>query len=123
MDSARLTYLFHRYLNETCTDAEREEFFQMIAAKDYEAQVKNLMNDLWNKQGVEQKLSPEKSETIFQNVVRNSTAVMSTSKPFYSNWFKVAAVIFVFALTLGIGGFYFLYETNVVPNTASMKKY
>jgi transmembrane sensor len=52
MDSARLTYLFHRYLNETCTDMEREEFFQMIASKDYEAQVKSLMNDAWNKDGI-----------------------------------------------------------------------
>jgi transmembrane sensor len=120
MDSARLTYLFHRYLNETCTDAERDEFFQMIATKDYEVQVKNLMNDLWNKEGIERKLSPEKSETIFQNVISNHTRVTSsTARPFYSNWFKLAAVIFVFALALGVGGFYFLSETNVVPKTAS----
>jgi transmembrane sensor len=123
MDSARLTYLFHRYLNETCTDAEREEFFQMIASKDYEAQVKNLMSDLWNKEGVERELSPEKSETIFQNVIGNHTTVISApARPFYSNWFKLAAVIFVFAITLSVGGFYFLSETDVVAKTASTKK-
>src|SRR5687767_3008224 len=116
MDSARLTYLFHRYLNETCTDAERDEFFQMIASKDYEVQVKNLMTDLWNKEGVEQKLSPEKSEMIFQNVVSNRTELTPiVSKPRYPNWFKIAAVIFVFVLTLGVGGFYFLSGSNVVP--------
>ena len=115
MDSARLTYLFHRYLNETCTDAEQDEFFQMITSKDYEVQVKNLMNDLWNKEGIELKLSPEKSETIFQNVVSNRAALKSiASRRRYSNWFKVAAVIFVFAVTLGVGGFYFLAETDAV---------
>jgi transmembrane sensor len=114
MDSARLTYLFHRYLNDTCTDAEREEFFRMTASKDYEVQVKDLMKDLWNADGIESKLSGEKSEAIFQNVVRNRTAVLSgTSRPFYSIWFKVAAAILVLAISSGVLGVYFLSETKV----------
>jgi transmembrane sensor len=114
MDSARLTYLFHRYVNQTCTDAERAEFFQLIASRDYEVQVKELMTALWDKEDGKQNLSPEKSETIVQNILANRTAVVSpTSHRFYSDWLKIAAVVVVFALTLGVAGFYFLSETEV----------
>ncbi len=123
MDSARLTYLFHRYLNETCSDSEREEFFRMIASKDYEAQVKNLMKDLWNSEEIELKLSSEKSEAIFQNVMSNRTAVMTVaSQPFYSAWIKVAAVVSVLAVTIGAFGVYVSFRTNDSLPTASTEK-
>lgn len=109
MDSARLTYLFHRYLNKTCTPAEQEELFQMIASKDYEAQVKNLMNDVWNAEGIEEKLSPEVSETIFQKILHDHSSTMATtSQRHFSPWLKIAATLLVVVMSLGVAGYYYI---------------
>ncbi|HEY9045347.1 MAG TPA: FecR domain-containing protein [Ohtaekwangia sp.] len=93
MDSARLTYLFHRYINQTCTPEERQEFLELISQADYHAQVKDLMKGLWQTLQPEEVLPKDKAESILLDIFRAAPIEeLSSTRNFFS-WRKVAAAI------------------------------
>ncbi len=47
MDQSRLSFLFHHYVNNSCTEPERKELLQLILKSDNDPQVKVLMDQLW----------------------------------------------------------------------------
>lgn len=111
MDSARFTFLFYRYINNTCTESEKAEFYKLIAAKDYDAQLKSLMNDVWEKKEIHPAISWTKSDELFQKIIEGSGSVIPIArKPVFSKWINVAAAVVVLAISLGAAGYYFLHQ-------------
>lgn len=45
----RLDYLYHRYIEETCTEAERTELFSIIEANPEDPEIAALLDGTWNK--------------------------------------------------------------------------
>jgi ferric-dicitrate binding protein FerR (iron transport regulator) len=92
MDSARLTYLFHRYINQTCTEAERIEFLEKINEPDYEVQVKDLMKGLWNTAEDGERMSFARTEKILTDILGDDDVVVDQRSSAFSRWGKVLAL-------------------------------
>lgn len=101
MDSARLTYLFYRYINQTCTEAERIEFLKMINEPDYEVQVKDLMKSLWNTSGEKERMSFARTEKILADILGDEEETVKHS-PTFSRWGK--AVAWAACILVGVAG-------------------
>lgn len=43
----RLRHLFERYVNNTCTRGEMDEFFGLVEDSSYDGDLKNVMDELW----------------------------------------------------------------------------
>jgi transmembrane sensor len=114
MDSARLTYLFHRYINQTCTEAERVEFFKMIDEPDYEVQVKDLMKGLWNTADDTERMSFARTEKILANILREEAALIDSRSPALSRWGKAMALAACMLAGIAAVGYYI-----VSPKTRS----
>ncbi len=102
MDSARLTYLFHRYINQTCTEAERIEFLKMINEPDYEVQVKDLMKSLWNTADETERMSFARTEKILADILGDEEEEMVKHSSASSRWGK--AVALAACILVGIAG-------------------
>ena len=102
MDSARLTYLFHRYINQTCTEAERIEFLKMINEPDYEVQVKDLMKSLWNTADETERMSFARTEKILADILGDEEKVMVKHSSASSRWGK--AVALAACILVGVAG-------------------
>ncbi|MFD1003492.1 FecR family protein [Ohtaekwangia kribbensis] len=102
MDSARLTYLFHRYINRTCTEAERIEFLEMVNEPDYEVQVKDLMKGLWSKADGTERMSFARTERILVDILGDEEKEMVKHSSAFSRWGK--AVALASCILVGIAG-------------------
>ncbi len=102
MDSARLTYLFYRYINQTCTEAERIEFLKMASEPDYEVQVKDLMKGLWNTADETERMSFARTEKILTDILGEEEEAMVKHSSAFSRWRK--AVALAACILVGIAG-------------------
>ena len=106
MDSARLTYLFHRYINQTCTEAERIEFLKMIDEPDYEVQVKDLMRSLWNTAGEKERMPFARTEKILADILGEEEIKMDQHASAFSRWGKAVALAACILVGITVTGYY-----------------
>jgi ferric-dicitrate binding protein FerR (iron transport regulator) len=100
MDSSRLTFLFYRYVENTCTEAERTEFFQMVEDPANADRIKPLMDALWQEVSGKS-LAHEKSERIIEGILAaNSHRVKPRSSVSFP-WLKLAAALVFIAVCTG----------------------
>jgi transmembrane sensor len=118
MDSARFTFLFYRYVNNTCTESEKAEFYKLTASREYEVQLKSLMNETWNSPTIERELPVGKADSLFQDIVKISDQVIPITRPATHRWISMAAAILVFAIALGGGSYFYLQSDVVEPSLA-----
>jgi transmembrane sensor len=112
MDSARLTYLFHRYINQTCTEDERNEFLLLISQPDYEVQVKDLMKDLWNTVQQEEGIPLMRTEKMLEEIwSADEQETLDSRRFFFPAWSKVAAMLALMVCSAVIG-YYILRPEN-----------
>jgi len=70
--NARLRYLFNSYYNQTATEQERDELFQVINASTNDAELTALIQQAWNDLDVnEQLFDPSKSMDMLNNILKN----------------------------------------------------
>ena len=108
MDSSRLTFLFYRYVENTCTEAERTEFFQMVEDPANADRIKPLLDALWQ-EVPGKRLSDGSSERIVEEILgAGSLNVMPRSAVSYP-LLKIAAAFVLIALCTG---WLFLFNTK-----------
>lgn len=100
MDSARFTFLFHRYINQTCTEEEKREFLRLVNEPAYDVQMRDLMSGLWDSLQREQKLSEATADQILEKILAPGKKVIPLHKSF-SAWSKVAAIVTLVVLCVG----------------------
>lgn len=108
MDSARLTYLFHRYINQTCTEAERIEFLKMINEPDYEVQVKDLMKGLWNTADENERMSFARTEKILADILGDEEREVVKHTSAWSRWAKVVTLAACILVGVAAIGYYII---------------
>jgi len=70
--NARLRYLFNSYYNQTATEQERDELFQIINASTNDAELTALIQQAWNDLEVNEPLfDPSKSMDMLNNILKN----------------------------------------------------
>lgn len=101
----RLTHLYQRYVDNTCTTAEREEFLSILAESDEDETIKDLLDGTWDKISTEKQVFPA-AENVLQNILlfHQRTIVKRIS------WYRYIAAIAAI-LTLILAGLYF-YQRN-----------
>jgi ferric-dicitrate binding protein FerR (iron transport regulator) len=108
MDSSRLTFLFYRYVENTCTEAERAEFFQIVDDPAHADRIKPLMDALWH-EVPGRSLSYGKSERIINDILDTSTRQVDSVSAASFPWLKIAAA---FTLIAVCTGWFFLSNTK-----------
>jgi transmembrane sensor len=97
MDQARLLYLFQRYVDEACSDAEKQELMQILAQPTSDEALQALMNTLWEELPENGKLSAEKTERILERILPvphpRIAQPLQNQRSFFATWMKVAAAI------------------------------
>jgi transmembrane sensor len=70
--NARLYYLFNGYYNQTITEQERDELFQIINASTNDVELTALIQQAWNDLEVNEPLfDPAKSMDMLNNILKN----------------------------------------------------
>ncbi|AYB34441.1 FecR family protein [Chryseolinea soli] len=97
MDQARLLYLFQRYVDDTCSDAEKQELMQTLAQPASDEAIQALMDKLWEELPEHGKLSAEKTERILERILPASdhrfAQPLQKQRALFSTWMKVAAAV------------------------------
>lgn len=116
MTADRLRFLFNRYVSQTLSESERQEFFELVSDAESDENLKRLIDQLW-KSLPEENVHIAVSEEIYRNVVGKSGQKEKQTVLDKFPFLKVAAAIgFVAMTSLGI----YLYSASTVDQpTAS----
>ncbi len=115
MSIHRFKYLFNQFVNKTATSEETEEFLSMMKRDQYNAELKELLDEFWNEPSSITPMGEERAEKIFNQIM----AASQVSEPkigFKSRtlWYKVAAAIFVIGLSV------WFYSSKTPESTVSI---
>lgn len=119
MDDARLVYLFHRFTNNDCTEAEEAEFMDAIQQPRHEVHLKNLMDQLWRESKGES-LNPDQSQSIISAILqRGGKTVRLQKHSAYFSLGKIAACLAFIIICSGAAFFYFNHEISPVAKNST----
>gem|GEM_PF-5398211 len=110
MNVSRLEYLFERFYDRTCSEAEKAEFKALLESDDPDEAVKAMIDRVLQQDSSELSLSPESSAAILQAVWdADPGAVTSIPRIHFirTAWFRYAAAI---VILIGVGTF--IYRTT-----------
>lgn len=66
--SDRLTYLFQRYLNRSCSQAERTELMGLALEENLQEELKKLISDAWSFTGTESAIGDREKEQLLSGI-------------------------------------------------------
>ncbi|HWW38012.1 FecR family protein, partial [Pedobacter sp.] len=100
--NSRLASLYQRYIEDTCTNEEREEFLSLVAENQENNDITSLMDDTWDKIRTDGLLFPH-ADNMLQNILA------SHQKPVVKkiSWYRYTATAAAVLLLIGAGLFYF----------------
>lgn len=98
MDSARLTYLFQRYTEQTCTAEETQELMQALANPANDTAIKTIIDQVWHDLPEHEKLPAQKAERILQHILPPEAQPLQRERQLTPLWTKVAAAVIVLML-------------------------
>lgn len=104
----KLTDLYQRYIDETCTEEERAELLSIIAANPEDPQIEGLMDDTWHQINTTEIQAFQNADMVLDNILQ------AHNKPVVKkfNWYRYAVAASVaFALTATI---YFFATRNTL---------
>ncbi|MBN9381780.1 MAG: FecR domain-containing protein [Chitinophagaceae bacterium] len=117
--SERLTYLFYRYYENTCTSSEKEELFQLLQDPRHDELLRSLIDESWGKDIPSRLQDPETADKILQYIIRQKPPV-----PIYPRrklpFLKYAAAI----ILLGSVSFlaWYLYTSHTTAPSQPLSK-
>ena len=105
MDNSRLTFLFYRYINQRCTNAEKTEFLNFVSDPRYDNRIQELIDQLWLEAG-DVRMPPDHSELMLRHIVGDENVAAVADKASGSwPWLRIAASLLLLALC-GSAAFY-----------------
>lgn len=105
MDSDRLTYLFHRYVHDNCTEPEKAEFLQYVNNPGHEAQLRRLMEPLWQESS-DKPIETDQAALMVDRILKQDSPVISFKRNSYLPLARIAASLALIVLIAG-GLYYF----------------
>jgi ferric-dicitrate binding protein FerR (iron transport regulator) len=120
MDS-RLSYLFKKYTENSCTAEERNEFIQMVKQDENTPELNNLISSAVNLAEAEHEINQEKADELFANILNitpeNGATIRFLSKKNKKVLWAAAAILI---LVLGSSVYYIL-DKNTMPQVVQNK--
>ncbi|MBB6126794.1 FecR family protein [Mucilaginibacter lappiensis] len=123
--NARLRYLFNSYYNQTATEQERDELFQIINASTNDVELTALIQQAWNDLEVNEPLfDPSKSMDMLNNILKNGNQDnIHIIKPpdNYRLWHRLgtAAALMIF---LGFGAYVLINKKRQLDTKKNITK-
>jgi transmembrane sensor len=100
MKNERLTFLFQRYIERTCTNAERQELMEIIARSSNDQELQALLDDVWQTVPSHSPLAPGKAEKILDTILATPHLISQPKKHSVFTWGRIAAsVAFILLVT------------------------
>jgi len=90
----RLTYLFYRYYDNTCTPSEKEELFQLLLDPGNDALLRSLIEETWAKDAPSRLQDPQTADKILQYIIRQQPPVVLPAHNKF-RFVKYAAAVFL----------------------------
>jgi len=72
----RLTYLFYRYYENECTPSEKEELFLLLQDPQYDAVLRDLIDETWARDIPSRLQDPQTADKILQYIIRQQPPVL-----------------------------------------------
>ncbi|SMC66380.1 FecR family protein [Pedobacter nyackensis] len=94
--NVRLEYLYQRYLDNTCTEIEREEFLSMVADKQEDKVITELLDGTWNTINTIDGQTFPAADSILDNILTQHPKTI-VSKISWRRYAAVAAAVLVVA--------------------------
>jgi ferric-dicitrate binding protein FerR (iron transport regulator) len=113
MDRSRLAFLFHRYVNNSCTSAEKEEFFDLVSNARHDTTLTELIDRLWA-DAPEKEIDDARAHFILNQVLRSDENVVAIDRRVYPLWRKIAASL-VLIILAGGAAFYYSATEQTAP--------
>ncbi len=109
MDSARFKVLFQRYIDNSCTEAEKAEFWQMVESFQHDDTLAAMMDSLWQSSTLEKQLPRAKAEEILNEILSGTPVIplTNTRQVDFRRWYAAAAVIAILCISI-----FGLYQLN-----------
>lgn len=101
MKNARLEFLYQRYIDETCTAEEREEFFSLISNTDED--LNDLLDGTWNTIEISDDYSREKADALLNQVL----SIPKNPLVKQQHWYRYAGIAAAILMTLSAGVYFF----------------
>jgi ferric-dicitrate binding protein FerR (iron transport regulator) len=99
MPDPRLEYLFDRYLHNSCTAKEEEEFMALLARPENRTAVQKLIDMVIENTGSETEMPDHVSAFILQNILKNDqrpAIPIKKGRTVFSFWVRIAAAVILF---------------------------
>jgi transmembrane sensor len=119
--TSRLQWLFERYLNNTCTPEERNDFLEMVDNPQHQEEIKRLLEAAIETAVPDRRLEKEKADQLFATIMASSSQqapVVSINTRRFS-WQKIAVAASVIFLA-GISLFLFFQSNRHQPETKTV---
>src|SRR5882757_6162677 len=75
----RLTYLFYRYYENACSPSEKEELFQLVLHPEYDALLRDLIDETWARDIPSRLQDPQTADKILQYIILQQPPVLLPS--------------------------------------------
>ena len=122
MNAERLTYLFNKYYDKSCTPAERQEFLDTLREGENDPAISELIEAVLHNTKGELKMDEEAASGILQSILQadkvQQPAVVRPMRRRYLSGVAAAAVIL---LGLSIGGYFIFYHKKPATEIAQAK--
>ncbi|MEO6290143.1 MAG: FecR domain-containing protein [Ginsengibacter sp.] len=111
MSRERIFYLLPRYMNDSCSLQEKEEFLQLVSLSGNDTYLMNLLENAWQDYTAKVQVDSEVSEKIFNDIILQGKHRV---RPYFMMpvWAKYAAVLLIIA---GAAGFIYLNQYSKRP--------
>src|SRR5687767_13288317 len=114
MKNERLTFLFQRYIDRTCTNAERQELMEIIARSSNDQELQAVLDEVWQTIPSHPPLAPGKAEKILNTILTTSHLISQPKKHSVFTWGRIAAsVTFILLVTSTL----YYFKKAVKPET------
>ena len=117
----RLTYLFRRYYEKTCTPSEREELFQLLSRPENDELLKELIDETWSQDVPSRLQDPQTANRILQYITRQQPVSLPIRRrPLFFRY--AAAVILLLSVSFLTWFIYSSHTPVPAPRLAEVPK-
>lgn len=107
--TTKLADLYQKYINNTCTKEEQEEFLLMVSESSEDGAIERLMDDTWDKLNTEQLLFPA-ANSVLNNILLNEQVPVVKKISWFRDIAATAAILAIIST-----GIYFYQNTKSNP--------
>lgn len=119
MSINRFRYLFKKFINKTASEAEIQEFLQMMNGEGYDEEIKILLNEFWNEVSIDTVIDERRADQLFRKILESKQDNVRNLFNNRSLWYKSIAAL----LIVGFSSLYYWSQSQYTePGMVQVEK-